>query len=93
MIIISIIVSAITYEIRENKGTKIPLMLDRYYHLCTQSINTVKYKCNNQYYDMINITEKEIIEIIKECPDGKFIDAKYCIGKSIKVYNPKNYLK
>ena len=56
------------------------------YQLCTAQVNSKVFICENSYYKSIyNMTQEQLDKMIKDCPDGLFINDKICIGDILYI--------
>ena len=95
MIIISSTVSIYQINKHDNRGEiKMSDLRDRNSHdnvgypaiqLCTVSVESKFYICEDDTQSMwgwsiYEMTQEQMDDMLKECPDGKFIDTTECIG-------------
>lgn len=63
--------------------------------ICTEYVNSDTIVCESRNklllihptYHM-NVTEEEVMDFIRECPDAKIVERRICRGDKIRVYNP-----
>lgn len=90
IVVCSSVISVVVYDVREyqeHRKDEIKLdSLEGINRICTATINTKFIVCPGSFAEpLYNISEEKINELIKDCPDGKIINAPYCIGEYVNI--------
>ena len=89
-VVCCLITSVIIYDVREyqeHRETEIKIdSLEGTNRICTATINAKFIVCPGSFAESLyNISEEKINELIKDCPDGKIINAPYCVGEYVEI--------